>query len=125
MALVPIVLALALSVTPAEAFRCCQRTNQSTAAVSGSRYLYAFANRRLRGPGYRTLVTSAVRCGRDCLLDDRCFSFHYTEGERLCELNGATASWSPMFRDIVDTVYYGPEKVNLLIISLQLVHVYR
>ncbi|XP_022103309.1 uncharacterized protein LOC110986033 [Acanthaster planci] len=70
------------------------------------------ANRVLLGHGYRNVtVASLVRCGWECLLEDSCFSFHYSEGEKRCELNGATVSRFPLA--LIETTgnnYYGPEQ---------------
>ncbi|XP_038066733.1 uncharacterized protein LOC119736796 [Patiria miniata] len=74
------------------------------------------ANRVLPGHDHRNLtVASPVLCGRECLIDDRCFSFHYSEGERRCELNGATASRYPMeLIEMEGIFYYGPEEPKLV-----------
>ncbi|XP_038066732.1 uncharacterized protein LOC119736795 [Patiria miniata] len=80
------------------------------------RYFNGVANRVLPGHGYRNLtVASPVLCGRECLIDDRCFSFHYSEGKMRCELNGATASRYPMDLTEMDGIfYYGPEEPKLV-----------
>ncbi|XP_038066734.1 uncharacterized protein LOC119736798 [Patiria miniata] len=78
------------------------------------RYFNGVANRVLPGHGYRNLtLPSLAMCSRECLIDDRCFSFHYSEGERRCELNGATTSRYPMaLIERAGTDYFGPEEVG-------------
>ncbi|XP_038069276.1 uncharacterized protein LOC119738451 [Patiria miniata] len=70
------------------------------------------ANRVLPGHVYRNLtVRCQFVCARVCLADRCCFSFHYSEGERRCELNGATASRYPLaLIERTGTNYYGPEE---------------
>ncbi|XP_038066945.1 uncharacterized protein LOC119736971 [Patiria miniata] len=83
-------------------------------SVGLERHFNGVTNRVLPGHGYRNLtVVSRVLCGRECLMDDRCFSFHYSKGERRCELNGATASRYPMaVTERAATDYYGPEEAR-------------
>ncbi|XP_038069779.1 uncharacterized protein LOC119738875 [Patiria miniata] len=78
------------------------------------RYFNGIANHVLPGHVYGNLtVASRVLCGRECLIDDRCFSFHYSEGKRRCELNGATASRYPLaLIERTGTNYYGPEQAS-------------
>ncbi|XP_022103311.1 uncharacterized protein LOC110986035 [Acanthaster planci] len=69
-------------------------------------------NRVLLGHGYGNLtVASPVRCGRECLIEDRCFSFQYSEKDRQCELNEATASQFPLaLIEKTGKNHFGPEQ---------------
>ncbi|XP_022103310.1 uncharacterized protein LOC110986034 [Acanthaster planci] len=77
-----------------------------------NQHFNGITDRVLLGHGYRNLtVVSPVWCGRECLIDNRCFSFHYSEGERRCELNGATVSRFPLaLIETMGTNYYGPQQ---------------
>ncbi|XP_038069632.1 uncharacterized protein LOC119738755 [Patiria miniata] len=76
------------------------------------RYFNGVANRVLPGHGYCNLtLPSLAMCGMECFIDDRCLTFHYSEGERRCELNGATASRYPMaLIERAGTDYFSPEQ---------------
>ena len=86
----------------------------ATIASSRSLYFSGVANRILHGYGYRNLTgISAISCGNLCMSDTRCMSINYYEREKLCELNGATASQHPGAVTEMTGSYYGPEEVNV------------
>ncbi len=86
----------------------------ATTGTSQSLYYSDIADLILHGYGYRTLAgISVISCGNLCLSDTRCFSINYSEREKLCELNGATASqYPPASMERGGSYYYRPEKVR-------------
>ena len=92
----------------AETVRSCEH-----ATVGRSRSLYGIADLFLQGHGYRNLTgISITRCGNLCLSNTRCFSLNYSDRDKLCELNWASASQFPQaLAEKKDTYYYGLETV--------------
>ena len=86
----------------------------ATTGTSRSLYFSGIADLILHGYGYRTLAgISVISCGNLCLSDTRCFSINYSERDKVCELNGATASqYPPAMVEWNDSYYYGPEEVR-------------
>ncbi|XP_033625588.1 uncharacterized protein LOC117288844 [Asterias rubens] len=91
------------------AAKLCQNETNGT---SLSLYFSGIADLILHGYGYRTLAgISVIRCGNLCLSDTRCSSINYSERDKVCELNGATASqYPPAMVEWNDSYYYGPEE---------------
>ncbi|XP_038076671.1 uncharacterized protein LOC119744681 [Patiria miniata] len=94
----------------------------SLALRSAHQYFYGSGNQVLLGEGYRNLTgASKMHCSKECLSDDRCFSFNYWNGNvSRCELNGASATRFPLaVRGWTGSYYCGPEK-PLDVMRLQL-----
>ena len=101
----------------AEAARSCEN---ATVRISRSQYFSGIADLILQGHGYRNLTgMSIIRCGTLCLSNTRCVSLNYSVRDKLCELNGASASQFPQsLTEKKDTYYYGPEKVNYSFLNI-------
>ena len=86
----------------------------ATTGTSRSLFFSGIADLILHGYGYRTLAgISVISCGNLCLSDTRCFSINYSERDKVCELNGATASqYPPASMEWGGSYYYRPEKVS-------------
>ena len=69
-------------------------------------------NRVLRGfVHHSTKALSAVMCVRDCMIDSRCVSINYFDGENLCELNYATRSqFSGNFSRLQGSFYFDDDR---------------
>ncbi|XP_038077320.1 uncharacterized protein LOC119745167 [Patiria miniata] len=113
MSVVPILM-MGLAVAFCVAWRAAASQQSGSLALrSAHQYFYGSGNRVLLGEGFRNLTgASKMHCSKECLSDDRCFSFNYWNGTvSRCELNGASATRFPLaVRGWTGAYYCGPEK---------------